>query len=138
MLHLHNLLKYWFFLKINIICYITKVVSIPQNEGEDWAAKAKAWAAANSTTGRPSDHSYIQQNEVTRANEETPLASSQNINARAGGGFAIAVADSTTLVSPAKNYNSFSAVYEQEVPSYSSSQGNFHRWIRLVITVKLF
>ncbi|XP_078167359.1 cyclin-like protein isoform X2 [Carex rostrata] len=96
--------------------------TIPQNEGEDWAAKAKAWAASNSTTGAhngiPVDHSYLHQN------GETPLDYSQKINA--GGGVAVpgAGADPATLVSPVKNYDSYSAVYEQEVPSYSSSQGS--------------
>lgn len=112
--------------KINTICYVIKGASIPQNEGEDWAAKAKAWAAAKSITGRPADQSYLPQKEVSHANGETPLASSQNINA-GGGGVAAAGADPATLVSPVQKYNSFSAVYEQEVPSYSSSQGNYLR-----------
>lgn len=115
--------------EINTVCYVIKGASIPQNEGEDWAAKAKAWAASNSTTGAhngiPVDHSYLHQN------GETPLDYSQKINA--GGGVAVpgagAGADPATLVSPVKNYDSYSAVYEQEVPSYSSSQGNFHRRI---------
>ncbi|KAJ3687496.1 hypothetical protein LUZ61_016660 [Rhynchospora tenuis] len=93
--------------------------SIPQNEGEDWAARAKAWAASKSTAegenGRPVDQG-------NHANGEKSLASSQNINA----GVAVAAvgADPATLVSPAKHYDSYSAIYEQEVPSYSSSQGN--------------
>ncbi|KAJ4772340.1 cyclin-like protein [Rhynchospora pubera] len=93
--------------------------SIPQNEGEDWAARAKAWAASKSTAegenGRPVD-------QANHANGEKSLPSSQNINA----GVAVAAvgADPATLVSPAKQYDPYSAIYEQEVPSYSSSQGN--------------
>ncbi|TVU16454.1 hypothetical protein EJB05_40020, partial [Eragrostis curvula] len=67
---------------------------------EDWATKAKAWAATKSVT----ENHQMQQH---------PISTSRNEN------------DRGRLASPAKNFGSFPSTYEQEVSyNYSSAPGN--------------
>ncbi|PKU61186.1 uncharacterized protein LOC110113971 isoform X1 [Dendrobium catenatum] len=115
--------------------------NIHYSSEEDWAAKARAWATADSRTenhharsqftplGRMDEHEYAYLDHLPKVvapavDNQLPLPPQSNGRALYNEHEAEA-RDTGHLISPPRIYYPSSSIYEQEVPyTYSSSQGN--------------